>query len=147
MRLSSIAFLFGLAWLGAEILTYALFIDEFGFAWALLVGLGSTILGALALRRLGFLLLATLRRRLEDGVITSGPDRAATFAALGGILLIMPGFLSNALGAALLAMGARALLMRPESSTLHPGGPSGTVELDPADWRRVDEQAPDARER
>ncbi len=69
-------------------------------------------------------------------------DGRAGFTVLAGFLLLLPGFITDALGLLLLAgQGLSAALRRGE-----PPRPDGVVDLPPEDWRRVpDPELPDRR--
>lgn len=77
-----------------------------GFGWALLILIGSGVLGLTALRLVG---LSTWRRLREQAIARNANAAAARDALagvgvriLGAFLLIVPGFLSSAVGALLL---------------------------------------------
>ena len=141
-----------LAWPLAEIALFVVIGGQIGL-WATLVWvLLSGVLGVLVLR------LAALRQAvaLRDGLRgLRDPARLAAgglMSVLAGVLLILPGFLTDALGLLLLLppvqlLVARAVLARVK--VVHAGsGPADVVEGEfvelpprhdpPADWPRID---------
>jgi UPF0716 protein FxsA len=71
-------------------------------------------------------------------------DGRGFLTVLGGLLLVLPGFLTDVLGALLLlpptqhAIGAA--LRRAVGSAEHASGRPGVVDLPPGEWRRVPEE-------
>ena len=119
-------------WIGAEIIAYAIVFQQFGVGIALLIGLLSLAIGITALRRLGFGLIGYLEQGFaRPDTIIAGAKHAG-LAALGAILLILPGVLSNAAGGILLLANYRAWLFPPQISE-HDS--LNTVELEPGEWR------------
>ncbi len=126
--------LFGLGlWIFSEIFVFGLVTAAIGLGGAILVTLLTSLLGAVLLRRLGRTARQELRAVLKDGVIRLTPRalESGILAALGGVLLILPGFLSDCVGLALLAPTMR----RPSPSTEKPD----VIDLSPQDWRHIDE--------
>jgi UPF0716 protein FxsA len=89
-----------------------------GFGWTLLALVAAAFLGSYVMRRAGASWWRALRGRvaLPDGAVVTGqgPDgRAAAHAALlflAGLLIFLPGFISDAVGLLLLAPPVRAAL-------------------------------------
>lgn len=92
-----------LVYLILEIATVLLVGSWIGVGWTLLALVASTVIGLLIARREGMRTLSTLRGRgggapeLTDGLLI----------ALGGLLFIIPGFLSDLVGLALLLPPSR----------------------------------------
>jgi UPF0716 protein FxsA len=81
-----------------------------GAAWTVLALLGLMLIGSWALKREGSRAWQKLRRAVEDGKM---PAREVTDGALvlvGGLLMIVPGFVTAAVGALLLLPPTRAVL-------------------------------------
>ena len=138
MRISFAGSIGPILWIGAEIIAYALVIQQFGVGIALLIGLVSLAIGIAALRRLGFGLMSYLEQGFAQPETIFENAKRAGLAALGSMLLILPGFLSNAGGAILLLANCRAWLVPrqvPERDGLN------TVELKPEEWRVEPERA------
>lgn len=126
--------LFGLGlWIFSEIFVFGLVTAAIGLGGAILVTLLTSLLGAVLLRRLGRTARQELRAVLKDGVIRLTPRalESGILAALGGVLLILPGFLSDCVGLALLAPTMR----RPSPPIEKPD----VIDLSPQDWRHIDE--------
>ena len=119
-------------WVAAEIVAYGLVIQQFGIAMAVLVGIISLALGLASLRRLG-LRLATIE--LTEPPTTGAVVNAVKgmgWAAFGALLLILPGFVSNAVGLALLLFHAGALIAPARAGS---GVSDSIIDLDKDDWR------------
>lgn len=126
--------LFGLGlWIFSEIFVFGLVTAAIGLGGAILITLLTSLLGAVLLRRLGRTARQELRAVLKDGVIRLTPRalESGILAALGSVLLILPGFLSDCVGLALLAPTMR----RPSPPTEKPD----VIDLSPQDWRHIDE--------
>jgi UPF0716 protein FxsA len=125
--------LFGLGlWIFSEIFVFGLVSATIGLGGAILVTLLTSLLGAVLLRRLGRTARQELKAVLKDGVVRLTPRalESGILAALGGVLLILPGFLSDCVGLALLA----PTLRRPA-----PPEKPDVIDLSPQDWRHIDE--------
>lgn len=130
--------------LAAEILAFMAVVDWFGLGAALLLGLGSTLLGMMRLRTLGTTALQHLRRAAVGGATRDDAVVDGMLAALGAALLILPGFVTDAIGLALLSPSVRDGLRRrlglkvdALGAARRPSGPQ-TIDLDAADWSRLD---------
>jgi UPF0716 protein FxsA len=132
-----------LGWLAAEVLAFCIAIKLLGVGGTLLLGLCTTLLGAAMLRRLGL----DAARQLSRTIVSGSRNEAfvdGTLTALGALLLIVPGFVSDAAGLALATPSIRQrvaarLLAAPDPST----GPKrrsnpDVIDLSPDDWRVVD---------
>jgi UPF0716 protein FxsA len=154
MRLSARLPLLVLFWLIAEFAAFGLIARAVGFGGALFLCLLTSLIGVAMLRRLGLSTAWRLRRamaaRPQDEV---GLSRDALvdggLAAVGSILLILPGFVSDLCGLALAAPSVRGWLGDKFQNGRTSRGPerrSGPtlVELDPQEWSRTDRagQAP-----
>jgi UPF0716 protein FxsA len=102
-----------------------------GFAWiGGAIGVGSTlafvvlsgVLGMVLLREAGLATLLQLRRRLEAGDTPVPTALDGMWRILSGLLLVVPGFFSSALGVALLLPPVRALLTAWLLSRMQAGG-------------------------
>lgn len=126
-------------WLALEIIAFAFVLRAIGLLPAILLGLGTTALGLADVKRL----LGAWRTRSEwrrDGAMLDGG-----LQALASLLLVLPGFASDAAGLALKSPSVRTALM----ARLHgrgrgrraPEGPQ-TVDLSPGEWKHL---TPDGR--
>ena len=102
-----------------------------GFAWiGGAIGVGPTLafvvlsalLGMALLREAGLATLLQLRRRLEAGDTPVPTALDGMWRILAGLLLVVPGFFSTALGAALLLPPVRAVLTAWLLSRVQAGG-------------------------
>lgn len=132
------AFIFGFGlWLFSEIFVFGLVADAIGLGGAILATLLTSLLGVGFLRRLGRTARDELKALLKGGAsvrLAPGVLESGVLAALGGVLLILPGFLSDCVGLALLT----PMLRRPER-TLPTAEKPDVIDLSPQDWRWIDE--------
>src|SRR3954466_5481316 len=93
----------------AEVVVFVLVASWIGIGWTILATLATSALGALLLDRQGTKALDELRQRAQE---RRAPGRAlgdAGLIALGGLLMLLPGFLGDLLGLLCLLPGTRAL--------------------------------------
>src|SRR3954471_1806291 len=93
----------------AEVVVFVLVASWIGIGWTILATLATSALGALLLARQGTKALDELRQRAQE---RRDPGRAlgdAGLVALGGLLMLLPGFLGDLLGLLCLLPGTRAL--------------------------------------
>ena len=135
MRPASIGRVIILSWVAAEFVTYAAFFSFFPIWVGLLVGLGSILIGLLALRMLGARVMQAATAQLLEAAI-NGSVRTAPLALFGAILLLLPGFLSDLIGVILVIAGVRALLRRPAVADVR------NIDLEQHEWTRLPDDAP-----
>jgi UPF0716 protein FxsA len=129
---------FGL-WLIAEYIAFSLVAQAIGLDGAILVTLATSVAGIIFLRRLGASASRTLASLLQSGELhLFSPERlsAGFSAALGATLLVLPGFLTDLIGLALIARAKAWRLFQIEEPARRT---EDVVELSPQDWRRLDE--------
>jgi UPF0716 family protein affecting phage T7 exclusion len=131
MRISSFGSFVPVFWVVAEIITYGVVIQTFGIAVAMLIGILSLGLGVFAFRRLGLSMAAVRQDDFATPEALWASFKRVGWAALGAFLLIMPGFLTNVIGAFLLILNPQAWLM--PKRAVQPGD-SDIIDLDPSDW-------------
>jgi len=140
-----------LAVLALPLMELAVFIAvaaTIGFGWALTLLLFTSLAGALVLRHAGGSHIARARVALGEGNFTAlQADGSGALTLLAGILLLIPGFITDVVGLLLLL----APLQRTLGALLRRGQPQargdGVVDLSPEQWRRVpDPTLPDRRE-
>ena len=133
-----------LGWVVAEVLALVLVIKLIGFGGAVLLGALSSVAGVMMLRRIGLEAAARLGRTMNsgapDGVLFDG-----TLAALGALLMILPGFASDVVGLALAAPSVRQWVRlrfggKPDGAQQRQAGRSrpDVIDLAPTDWRVVE---------
>jgi UPF0716 protein FxsA len=133
----------------AEILIFVLVASQIGFGLALLTLLATSFAGALMLRYAGAR-MAGIRVVLGPQRITAlEADGAGTMFLISGILLLVPGFITSAIGLLLLIAPLRravaTLIMRAARRDV--ARAEGVVDLDRQDYRHVpQEQLDDRRE-
>ena len=131
-------------WLICEVIAFLAVADHVGIAGAIGIGILTTLMGLAMLRRIGVNAIRSLKCALDGAEPTAGSLLDGSLAALGAVLLILPGFLSDLVGLALAAPSVRQWLARRFGAVAAPGRPTirvrpGTVDLAPGDWRRVEE--------
>ncbi|HZP74557.1 MAG TPA: FxsA family protein [Pseudolabrys sp.] len=139
-----------LGWPAAELVTFIVVATLIGAGPAFGLLLLTSIAGALVLRYGGGAHVSRIRVALNDGGISGvNTDGAGFMILLAGILLLLPGFISDVLGLLLLVpvtrrwLGAR--LKRAFTGT--EAAAPGTVDLERDQWRQVpDEQLEDRRD-
>lgn len=86
-------------WILAEIATFIVIGNWLGVGWTLLLVIATSAAGLLLLREQGFRLLQSVAERLRAQQGNEAADMIeGSFIVLGGLLLIIPGFISDALG-------------------------------------------------
>jgi UPF0716 protein FxsA len=93
----------------AEVAVYVLLASWIGLGWTILATLATSALGWALLAKQGTKALGELRQRAEE---RRAPGRAlgdAGLVALGGLLMVLPGFIGDLLGLLCLLPGTRAL--------------------------------------
>ena len=94
----------------AEVAVYVLVASQIGVGWTILATLATSALGGALLSRQGTKALTELRLRAQEH---RAPGRAlgdAGLVALGGLLMLLPGFLGDVLGLLCLLPGTRSLV-------------------------------------
>jgi UPF0716 protein FxsA len=118
-----------------EIAVFILVAALIGVGWALGLMLLTTLAGFLVLRRTGRAGLARLR--VVDGKVDS-VEADGLLNALGGLLLLLPGFVTDLIGAVLLLGPVRrwcgAVLLR---TVRVRAGRRDAFDLTPGEWQRV----------
>src|SRR5271170_616542 len=100
-----------LLWPIAEIAVLILVADWIGIGWTLLALLAAGLAGILVIRVLGAASLAELRGALERQEPPAGPLLRGACVLLAGMLLILPGFIGDAVALLLLIPPLRAALL------------------------------------
>lgn len=124
----------------AEIAAFYGVARAIGFWWALALLLATSLLGLAVLRGEGVLRVVRLTRAGPGQAAVVELEPAALLRLLGGALLLLPGFLTDAIGLALLlAPGLWLRLLRAHRRDERPADP-GVIDLEPGEWRRAPER-------
>ncbi|MGP8232432.1 MAG: FxsA family protein [Methylovirgula sp.] len=129
-------FLSACLWVLAEVSVFGLVADAVGLAGAVVLTVLFSLLGLTVLRRLGGqardVLKAALNQPSQTLRLSPLTLRSGAFAAIGAALLVVPGFLSDCVGLALLLPAWRHQELAPKPPA------SNTIDLTPQDWHRID---------
>jgi UPF0716 protein FxsA len=114
-----------------------------GFGWALVLVLAGSLTGAFILRHAGGSHIARMRVALGEGGFTAlQADRDGGLVLFAGILLLIPGFITDAVAVFMLF----AALWRTVAGGAPPAQNDGVVDLPPEQWHQVPDPAlPDRR--
>jgi UPF0716 protein FxsA len=97
-------------WALAEVLVFVLVASWIGLGWTILAALATSTLGWMLLARQGMRALTDIRERART---RQGAGRAlgdAGLVAVGGLLMVLPGFIGDVLGLLCLLPGTRGLV-------------------------------------
>jgi UPF0716 protein FxsA len=83
-----------------------------GAGWTVLMLLGSAALGVIVLQRQGLAALGSLPRAMSDGASLAQHMTEKLLAVVAGLLLILPGFITDAIALGLLVPAVRRYLAR-----------------------------------
>jgi len=121
----------------AEIVAFVAVAHQIGFGWAVLILIGVSALGPLLIRRVGLGVLGRTQERLARGEVPTGELLDGVVVLAGGVLVCVPGFISDALGLLLLVGPVRHLLIRVGGRRL-----ARRVEtMGPMHWSAIDVRA------
>jgi UPF0716 protein FxsA len=127
----------------AELAVFILVAASIGLGWALFIMLATTIAGLTVLRWVGRGRIALFRNVSSGGIsgieagIEANPN--GFLVVLGGILLVLPGFITDVIGALLLLGPVQSWCARAfrRAAGLHEAPKSGVVDLDAGEWQEV----------
>lgn len=88
----------GYLYLILEIIVFIAFISAFGFLTTLVLFILTTVLGVAVLRQHSFEVMNTLQQWSQSGRPDIDPTWGSPLMVLGGILLILPGFITDLFG-------------------------------------------------
>jgi len=136
MNVAKVLLLVVLALPVLELLAFGAVAATIGFGWALILLLAGSFAGALVLRHAGGNHIARMRVAMAEGSISSlAADSTGSLVILAGILLLVPGFITDLVGLGVLIV----TLFRPRRAP--PRRADGVVDLEPEQWHRVPEPA------
>jgi UPF0716 protein FxsA len=138
----------------AELVVFLLVVWAIGFLPAIGLMIATSLAGGLVLRHAGRGGIAQARAQarvaMRDGSATQGTvESGGLIVAVSGILLLLPGFITDLLGAGLLVRPLRSRLAAAIGRAVRvPGaatGPGAVLDLAPGEWQSVpDRQLPKA---
>lgn len=140
------------SWALAELLAFSLVAHWVGIGGALLAGLATTLLGALLIRQLGAAAFIRLRAAVAGrGGGAEGDLLEGTLRAFSAAALLLPGFLSDAVGLALAVPAVRSAARRRLAGQValrraragHGRGAPRVVDLAPDEWSARTAATPD----
>ncbi len=135
----------------AELVVFILVAATIGFGLALLLVIATSFAGGLLLRHAGGNHIARVRVAMNEGMNSGSftalqADGSGTATLFAGILLLIPGFITDVLGLLLLIAPLRRALSAPFTGGQPPQRADGVVDLAPEQWQRVpDPVLPDRR--
>ena len=127
-----------------ELVVFVLVALKFGFLTALALALATSLLGILLISHAGRAAVARLRTAVAGGQLDEAKSNdRVMFTAIAGILLAVPGFVTDALGLVLLLPPVQDSL-RATLGRLLGQAPQdeGVVDLAPGEWKRTGENDP-----
>jgi UPF0716 protein FxsA len=126
----------------AELAAFIAVAVQIGFLATLALTLAGSLAGVVLLKAVGRGKLARLRVALSDGQIgAAGIAGASPFVVLAGILLVVPGLITDIVALVLLMPPVQGLLRAALGRVLRkPQAHDGVIDLDRGEWRRVDGQ-------
>ena len=129
----------------AEIATFLLVAQWLGLQGALFLLVASSLIGAGVLWYVGRIVIQRFVRLLAErqgAAVEVGTG--GLFTVLGGILLVLPGFLTDAIGLILVTPPARRLIARHfrERKRRQRQTEPGVINLDSSEWHQVSERKP-----
>ncbi len=96
----------------AEVAAFVAVGEHIGFGWAVLILIGVSALGPFLVKRVGLGVLARTQDRLARGDVPSRGLLDGVVVLAAGVLICVPGFISDALGLLLLIGPVRHLVIR-----------------------------------
>ena len=129
----------------AELLAFVMVVSLIGWLRAAALFVGTSVVGVLLLRKSGRADLARFRAAFaERGVRAVHLETPGVAAIIGGILLTFPGFITDALGAALFVPIIRRWTTA-RLATLARDRRQGrrddrVIDLEPGEWRQIPDQ-------
>jgi UPF0716 protein FxsA len=124
----------------AEIAVFLLVAALIGFLGAFALMLATTLAGVAVLRRAGRGRIAQFRVAVSDGEVTGVEANTGGFlTVLAGLLLVLPGFLTDLVGAALLIRPLRRWCGRTFKAWVgrRQAAQRGVIDLSPDEWQQV----------
>lgn len=129
-----------------EVAVFIAVAAAYGFFLALGLQLLATLGGIMLLRHAGGNHIARVRMAMDEGVNRGSfsalqADGTGGLILLAGILLVIPGFITDIVGLFLLLVPLWRALNRKLGRAAPPARTDGVVDLEPEQWHRVDDPA------
>jgi UPF0716 protein FxsA len=127
----------------AELAVFVVVAMQIGIVWSLALTIAASFAGLLLLKIAGRASLAHVRVALADGRVREAEITGGSFfTGLAGILLVVPGFVTDVVALLLLLPPVQRALSAALGRALRPQGraPDGVVDLDPDEWNRVEDR-------
>ncbi|WP_417771330.1 FxsA family protein [Stappia sp.] len=134
--------------IGLPLVEITVFIEvgsEIGAAWTILLTIATAIAGSVMLRIQGLTLLTRMRREMDAGLVPGSDLVEGALIVVASILLLIPGFVTDAFGLLLFVPPVRSLIAgfvirNARVTVVNAGGTSrreaGVVDLDADEWQR-----------
>ena len=131
-----------------ELVTFIAVAAAIGFGWALALVLASSLAGLLILRHAGGNHVARMRVALSQGSFTAlQADGTGGSILLAGILLLIPGFITDVVALFLLVAPLRQAVSAAFGGNAASARSDGVIDLTPEQWHQVpDPLLPDQRQ-
>ena len=125
-----------------ELVVFIAVANSIGFLWALTLVVATSMAGAMVLRHAGGSHIARMRVAVGTNNFTSlQADGPGTLTLLAGILLLIPGFITDVLGLLLLLAPLRRALAVLFGLRAKPAPSDGVVDLGREQWHQVPDPA------
>jgi len=127
----------------AEFVAFALVALAIGWLWAALLFLGTTAIGLQVLRRAGRRDFDRFRSTLgRQGIRAINLETPGLATTVGGILLVLPGFITDVLGALMLLSPGRRLIAAAIARAVkkqRAASQPDVIDLKPGEWHQISE--------
>jgi UPF0716 protein FxsA len=124
-----------IVWLIAECIVFLAVVQAIGLIGAIALGILTSCLGTTMIRRVGAGAVTALRQAANGLEPSEGGLLDGALIALGGVLLLLPGFLSDMVGLALASPSFRQWLAQRFSGRRRQR--IEVIDLAPQEWRSV----------
>jgi UPF0716 protein FxsA len=134
----------------AEVVAFVVVAAIVGLVWALMLTLATSVAGFLVLRRAGRGGLAGIRVAVADSDVTAIQANTGGFlTVLAGLLLLLPGFLTDLIGGLLLIgpLRRRCGAAVRQAASRRDRGRGRVINLEPHEWRQLPNQDPEKKRR
>jgi UPF0716 protein FxsA len=125
----------------AEVAAFVVVGEHIGFGWAVLLLITLSALGPFLVKRVGLGVLARTQDRLQRGELPTTQLLDGVLVLAGGMLICIPGFISDVLGLLLLIAPVRHVLIRVAGRRVA----RGVETMRPGRWGVVDVETWPAR--